>query len=280
MRWGTKVQIGYYAQQLDDLDDRNEIIMELRRVAPSTATAGELRSFLAKFLFTGDDVYKHVRDLSGGEKGRLALAKLIYSRVNVLVLDEPTNHLDIPSREALEEALSAYEGTIVTISHDRYFLDRVATQILALDGVGGAEHYDGDYTEYHDWKLGSARVCCCSERDRYRARQSCERCACSCDCSAGTSQARYEACTRPKKPGVKVVKKKKPDSRTPELVETEISRAEQRLNEISEQMGTPEVARDATRLIALNDEYQQTESLLRTLYDEWDRVTQEPTRLN
>src|SRR5262245_12355586 len=152
VRWGSKVQIGYYAQQLDDLDDRNEIIMELRRVAPSTAASGELRSFLAKFLFFGEDVYKHVRDLSGGEKGRLALAKLIYSRVNVLVLDEPTNHLDIPSREALEEALSAYEGTIVTISHDRYFLYRVQTQILALNGAGGAEHYDGDYTEYHDWK--------------------------------------------------------------------------------------------------------------------------------
>src|SRR3977135_679697 len=126
--------------------------MELGRVAPASATAGELRSFLGKFHFSGDDVYKHVRDLSGGEKGRLALAKLIYSRVNVLVLDEPTNHLDIASREALEEALDAYEGTIVTISHDRYFLDRVATQILALDGEGGAEHYDGDYTEYHDWK--------------------------------------------------------------------------------------------------------------------------------
>src|SRR5918997_5832707 len=153
-RWGTNVQVGYYAQQLDDLDDRNEIIMELRRVASPGVAAGELRGFLAKFLFTGDDVYKHVRDLSGGEKGRLALAKLIYSRVNVLVLDEPTNHLDIPSREALEEALDAYDGTIITISHDRYFLDRIATQILALDGLGGAEHYDGDYTEYHDWKLG------------------------------------------------------------------------------------------------------------------------------
>src|SRR6266540_2279626 len=152
IRWGTKVQVGYYAQQLDDLDERNEIIMELRRVASAGATAGELRSFLAKFLFRGDDVYKHVRDLSGGEKGRLALAKLIYSRVNVLVLDEPTNHLDIPSREALEEALDAYEGTILTISHDRYFLDRLATQILALDGQGLAEHYDGDYTEYHDWR--------------------------------------------------------------------------------------------------------------------------------
>jgi ATP-binding cassette subfamily F protein 3 len=101
LRWGSKVEIGYYAQQLEDLDDRNEIIMELRRVAPSLATAGELRSFLAKFLFFGDDVYKHVHDLSGGEKGRLALAKLIYSGVNVLVLDEPTNHLDIPSRESL-----------------------------------------------------------------------------------------------------------------------------------------------------------------------------------
>src|SRR5687767_9802232 len=152
VRWGTKVQVGYYAQQLDDLDDRNEIIMELRRVAPSTATAGELRTFLAKFLFTGDDVYKHVRDLSGGEKGRLALGKLIYSRVHVLVLDEPTNHLDMPSLEALEEALDAYEGTIITISHDRYFLDRVATQILALDVDELAVHYNGDYTEYHDWR--------------------------------------------------------------------------------------------------------------------------------
>src|SRR6185503_15151788 len=156
VRWGSKVQIGYYSQQLEDLDDRNEVIMELRRVAPASASGGELRSFLAKFLFVGDDVYKHVGDLSGGEKGRLSLAKLIYSRVNVLVLDEPTNHLDIPSRESLEEALDAYEGTIITISHDRYFLDRVATQILALDGDGHTEHYNGDYTEYHDWKAARA----------------------------------------------------------------------------------------------------------------------------
>jgi ATP-binding cassette subfamily F protein 3 len=276
VRWGTKVQIGYYAQQLDDLDDRNEIIMELRRVAPSTATAGELRSFLAKFLFTGDDVYKHVRDLSGGEKGRLALAKLIYSRVNVLVLDEPTNHLDIPSREALEEALSAYEGTIVTISHDRYFLDRVATQILALDGLGVAEHYDGDYTEYHDWKLGlreSAPPIVIADDNLVSVAPAATPVAQEPPPVKKSPQA-------PKKPGVKVVKKKKADARTPELVESEISRAEQRLNEISQQMGTPEVARDAERLIALNEEYQQTESLLRGLYDEWDRVSQEPATAN
>jgi ATP-binding cassette, subfamily F, member 3 len=269
VRWGTKVQIGYYAQQLDDLDDRNEIIMELRRVAPSSATAGELRSFLAKFLFHGDDVYKHVRDLSGGEKGRLALAKLIYSRVNVLVLDEPTNHLDIPSREALEEALSAYEGTIVTISHDRYFLDRVATQILALDGLGVAEHYEGDYTEYHDWKLGLRGTAPAAAIDEENL------------VSVVAAPVRIvqepviaKPAPAPKKPGVKVVKKKKPEPlRTPDLVETDISRAEARLNEISEQMGTPEVARDADRLIALNEEYQQTEVLLRNLYEEWDRVS-------
>ena len=271
VRWGTKVQIGYYAQQLDDLDDRNEIIMELRRVAPSTVTAGELRSFLAKFLFTGDDVYKHVRDLSGGEKGRLALGKLIYSRVNVLVLDEPTNHLDIPSREALEEALSAYEGTIVTISHDRYFLDRVATQILALDGVGGAEHYDGDYTEYHDWKLGirDSATAPLAEPDNLVA-------VAPPPAQIVETPVVKTPAPAPKKPGVKVVKKKKPEARSPEQIETDITQAEARLNEISQQMGTPEVARDPDRLIALNDEYQRTEAQLKNLYEEWDRVSQEP----
>ena len=279
VRWGTKVQIGYYAQQLDDLDDRNEIIMELRRVAPSTVTAGELRSFLAKFLFTGDDVYKHVRDLSGGEKGRLALAKLIYSRVNVLVLDEPTNHLDIPSREALEEALSAYEGTIVTISHDRYFLDRVATQILALNGLGVAEHYDGDYTEYHDWKLGLRET----GPSTFVTQDNLVSVAPTAT-PVVEEPPPVKKTPPPKKPagkpGVKIVKKKKADVRTPELVESEIAHAEQRLNEISEQMGTPEVARDAERLIALNDEYQQTEAALRSLYDEWDRVSQETAAAN
>jgi len=155
VRWGTRVQIGYYAQQLDDLDDRNEIIMELRRVAPSTATAGELRSFLAKFLFTGDDVYKHVRDLSGGEKGRLALAKLIYSRVNVLVLDEPTNHLDIRAKDILLNALSAYTGTVVFVSHDRYFIDKLATRVFEIGG-GRVEVYPGNSEDFLWRKKGGA----------------------------------------------------------------------------------------------------------------------------
>ena len=152
----------------------------------------------------------------------------------------------------------------------------MATQILALDGLGEAEHYDGDYTEYHDWKLG--------------LRESAPPVVIADDNLVSVAPAATpvveepppvkKASPAPKKPGVKVVKKKKADARTPELVESEISRAEQRLNEISQQMGTPEVARDAERLIALNEEYQQTESLLRGLYDEWDRVSQEPATAN
>jgi ATP-binding cassette, subfamily F, member 3 len=277
LRWGTKVQIGYYAQQLDDLDNRNEIIMELRRVAPSSVTAGELRSFLAKFLFTGDDVYKHVGDLSGGEKGRLALAKLIYSRVNVLVLDEPTNHLDIPSREALEEALSAYEGTIVTISHDRYFLDRVATQILALNGDGHSEHYDGDYTEYHDWKVNRGGI--------VEPTKASEQNLVSFDSVELPTETEPETVQKQKsnkkqndkeqpKRTVKVVKKK-PVVRPPAAIEIDIASAERKLGEISAQMSTPEVAKDAKKLFSLNEEYQQTESVLRNLYEEWELVSQE-----
>jgi ATP-binding cassette subfamily F protein 3 len=282
VRWGTKVQIGYYAQQLEDLDDRNEIIMELRRVAPPGATAGELRSFLAKFLFTGDDVYKHVRDLSGGEKGRLALAKLIYSRVNVLALDEPTNHLDIPSREALEEALDAFEGTIITISHDRYFLDRVATQILALDDGGNAVHYNGDYTEYHDWKTArlAAGLPLVEEKtfrgstvDQQAPDQALSNTA---ELKAGEGKRKGKKESVPSKsPAIKVIKKKKPEKVSTVALEAEIARVESELGELSAQMGAPEVARDATRLISLNENYQQTEVRLRELYEKWESISAE-----
>jgi len=282
IRWGTKVQVGYYAQQLDDLDDRNEIIMELRRVASAGATAGELRSFLAKFLFRGDDVYKHVRDLSGGEKGRLALAKLIYSRVNVLVLDEPTNHLDIPSREALEEALDAYEGTILTISHDRYFLDRIATQILALDGNGLAEHYDGDYTEYHDWKASGRSVSSppsLEKRDAEVDKPAAENGAGrpSSEPSGFGPAGKLKQVGKgktavTKAPAIKVIKKNKSETLTPALLEAEIAKAEQRLNVISEQMSLPEVARNATELIKLDADYRQTEARLAVLYNQWEEA--------
>jgi ATP-binding cassette subfamily F protein 3 len=277
IKWGSKVETGYYAQQLEDLDERNEIIMELRRVAPSSATSGELRSFLAKFLFFGDDVYKHVRDLSGGEKGRLALAKLIYSGVNVLVLDEPTNHLDIPSREALEEALEAYAGTILTISHDRFFLDRVATQILALDGQGGVEHYHGDYTEYHDWKAARSEpgavatgsdLLSGSSSPRTRAGDS----GSAQDSKRGKKRRADVAVAAAKSSldssRIKIIKK----PREPEVIEAEITEIEERMAELSQDLTKPEIARDITRLVAVSDEYKRAEAQLAQLMDEWERA--------
>jgi ATP-binding cassette subfamily F protein 3 len=249
-RWGTKVQIGYYAQQLDDLDDRNEIIMELRRVAAPDTPAGELRSFLAQFLFLGDDVYKRVNTLSGGEKGRLALAKLIYSRVNVLVLDEPTNHLDIPSREALEDALDAFPGTIITISHDRYFLDRIVTQILALDGEGGAEHFEGDYTEYHEWKLAHLADSRATELQERRAHE-----------RAGViTQAKK---TKPKAQNLRQL---------PEI-EAEIEQTEKKISEISEKMAAIDAKTASQDIQKLNLAYSKTEDFLQLLYAEWEEAS-------
>lgn len=269
LRWGTKVQIGYYAQQLDDLDERNEIIMELRRVAPSTATAGELRGFLAKFLFTGDDVYKHVRDLSGGEKGRLVLAKLIYSRVNVLVLDEPTNHLDIPSRESLEEALDAYEGTIITISHDRYFLDRIATQILALHGDGAAgEHYDGDYTQYHDWKAAERSV---SQQQSAQLERETKKSTAQ-SASAPTSPPKQQPSAQTNKAEASGKKSKKSTARDARIIEAEIADAEKRLAALSHELSSTEAARVPATLARLNTDYRQTDERLRKLYSEWERT--------
>lgn len=152
IHWGTKTNVGYYSQSLDDLHDENEVHAEMRRVAPNVEN-GVIRSFLARFLFFGEDVEKKVATLSGGEKGRLALAKLIYSQKNVLILDEPTNHLDIPAREALESALDEYPGTIITVSHDRFFLDRVASQMISFERDGRILDFNGNYTEFHDWKL-------------------------------------------------------------------------------------------------------------------------------
>jgi len=234
-----------------------------------------LRSFLAKFLFSGDDVYKHVGDLSGGEKGRLALAKLIYSGVNVLLLDEPTNHLDIPSRESLEEALEAYEGTIITISHDRFFLDRVATQILALDGPGKVEHYNGDYTEYHDWQASQsettavARAHAGSESAKSASADGSKRRLKPGQTKSGTGSKRAEQpSSSAGSKRVKIVKK----PRDPETIEAEISRLEKRVADLSNDMTRPEIARDITRLVSVNDEYERAQAQLAVLLEEWERA--------
>ena len=153
---GANVKIGYYDQENQGLDLSNTVIDELWNAYPKLKET-EVRSKLALFLFTGEDVYKSVASLSGGERARLTLCKLVLSDSNLLVLDEPTNHLDIGSREALEEAINNYNGTVVAVSHDRYFIDKLATRLLELVPVsegGGIISYplsvDGGYDEYRD----------------------------------------------------------------------------------------------------------------------------------
>ena len=138
--------VGYYDQENQNLDPDKTVLNELWDDYPSI-TQTEVRNTLALFQFRGDDIEKSVSVLSGGERARLTLAKLILSRMNLLILDEPTNHLDIQSREALEGALSAFDGTIVAVSHDRYFIQKLATRILVLDPAGCVD-YHGNYAEY------------------------------------------------------------------------------------------------------------------------------------
>ena len=143
---GHEVRIGYFDQKLSELDEDHSLIDEIRTVR-GDFNEDVARNFLGRFRFTGDDGFKKVKGLSGGERNRLTLAKMMLRPRNLLALDEPTNHLDIPAREVLEEALDVYEGTIIVVSHDRYFLDRVVTKIVHVHD-GRAEEHIGNYTEW------------------------------------------------------------------------------------------------------------------------------------
>jgi ATP-binding cassette, subfamily F, member 3 len=256
--WGAKTDIGYYSQNLEDLDARNEVIQELRRVAP-LAENGALRGFLARFLFTGEDVFKSVKDLSGGEKGRLALAKLIYSNKNVLILDEPTNHLDIPSREALEDALDAFEGTIITVSHDRFFLDKVSTQIMSFEDSGKVVIYDGNYSEFHDWKIRQLS-------------------------NVSRQPQKIETNTvKDEQPKTKEQKAKNDLSKNQlQKIENRIKEIEQELPALEEKsarltakMSLPEIASSTGKLHEVSKEIEKNQSLIQKLYDEWESLSEE-----
>jgi ATP-binding cassette subfamily F protein 3 len=251
IRWGSNVNIGYYDQHLRDLDARGTVIDQLRELEPN-AEELKLRSFLGAFNFRGDDVFKSVGDLSGGEQGRLALARLVYSRVNVLVLDEPTNHLDIPSREALETALDNFAGTVLVVSHDRYFLDRIATEIVYLDGVRG-ELFAGDYSQFMEVR-----------RQRQEAEQQ-ERAQAA---RAARNIANIEARNRPSR-----AQAKKP-SREPALIEDEIGAQEQALAALSQSLASVEAARSPQLLAQLQQQYDALSERLESLYQEWEMAMQ------
>ena len=254
IRWGTKANFGYYAQNLEELEPRFDVINELRRVAPQ-AENGELRSFLARFLFFGEDVFKLVGDLSGGEKGRLALAKLIYSRKNVLILDEPTNHLDIPAREALEAALTEFDGTILTVSHDRFFLDKVATQILAFSDKG-IDVFNGNYSEYHEWSQANLREAPTS-RDLGRAAIQ------ESDESKSLREEPKSALSKNQRDRIK--------KRIGEI-ESSIPELESRLERLSAELSSSETGNGFQRGGELAKQISAIQSQIEALYSEWDTL--------
>lgn len=146
VNWGTRVEIGYYDQEQDNLNPDQTILDEVWGDFPQIDEP-KVRAVLGNFLFTGDDVFKPISALSGGEKARVALSKLMLKKANVLVMDEPTNHLDLYSKGILEDAIEHYDGTLFFISHDRYFLNRLASKVLELTPTGANMHF-GNYDDY------------------------------------------------------------------------------------------------------------------------------------
>jgi ATP-binding cassette subfamily F protein 3 len=250
LTWGTKTNIGYYSQTLSDLHDGNDVISELRRVAPMEESV-VLRSFLARFLFFGEDIEKKVRDLSGGEKGRLALAKLIYSQKNVLILDEPTNHLDIPAREALESALDEYPGTIIVVSHDRFFLDKIVTQILSFEPDGRVLDYSGNYTEFHEWRERSSDLAAPTKTE--------------------TAKKREPARTK------KDLSKNQENQLRSRITEIEmiIPQLEKDAGDLTLRMSTPETASDYGKLNEVTEKLAETQARIQGLYSEWASLTEQ-----
>ncbi|MBK6722040.1 MAG: ABC-F family ATP-binding cassette domain-containing protein [Acidobacteria bacterium] len=267
MHWGTKVNIGYYSQTLDDLHEGNEVHAEMRRVAPNVENV-VIRSFLARFLFFGEDIEKKVSTLSGGEKGRLALAKLIYSQKNVLILDEPTNHLDIPAREALESALDEYPGTIITVSHDRFFLDRIATQMLSFEPDGRVLDYAGNYTEFHDWKVEAEKSGALSSGTQ-ATRLPVESSRNGSESEPGAIAAGSSSTNNLSKNQINQLEKRI------KQIESEIPTLEAEAEKLSAQMIAPKIASDYARLAEVTNQLSSTESKIKDLYAEWETAAEQ-----
>ncbi len=245
LTWGAKTDVDYFDQELASLDLTSTVIEELAVTAPR-ASAGELRAVLARFLFTGDDIFKPVAALSGGEKSRLALAKIIYGQANVLVLDEPTNHLDIPSREALERALTEYTGTIITVSHDRYFLDRIATEILHFEDRT-ATYHTGSYSDYY--------------AERHRRQQE------------PAQIHAVKSAAKPVKARPATQKKdtrKKERLRSPAEIEQQISAVEAELRELSDKLASPTSDWRPEQYLEIDRRQAELTANLEALYHEWE----------
>lgn len=246
---GRNVNIGYYDQEQTSLDESKTVMDEVWDSYPDL-TQTRLRTILGSFLFMGDDAFKTVGLLSGGEKSRLALIKLILSESNFLLLDEPTNHLDIISKEALENALINYDGTILTISHDRYFLNRVADRIIYFDGEKGITEYMGNYSYYLEKKGRPTRFIE------------------PAPAPAGMTRTALKEEKRKQKEQAQKDKQFKEKLKS---IEDGISSLEGKMSELHQLMCTEEVYSNPQKSQEIHDEIKSVEKQLEELYSEWEQ---------
>ena len=258
--WGSRVKTGYFDQYHENLNPQNAAIDEL--IANYDITLSQARDLLASCLFFGDDVYQKIGDMSGGERARLSFLKLYLTRANFLILDEPTNHMDVESREAFENFLLDYEGTILTVSHDRYFLDAVATQVWELD-EGQLTSYLGNYTDYKNKKRALA--------DRMA----------TVEANTG-KQPRFaivdhKESSASKNPNSAVQRSLRAKLRKEAAdLEAEIEATEARMDELVVAMSDPVVlAGDAAKVQDMLTEYQCLEARLPLAYKEWEAAGRE-----
>ena len=253
---GSKVQIGYYDQEHHVLHPEKTIFEEISDAYP-TLTETEIRNMLAAFLFTNDDVFKLISSLSGGERGRVSLAKLMLSEANFLILDEPTNHLDIASKEILEEALNSYTGTVLYVSHDRYFINQTATRILELTNQA-VVNYIGDYDYYLEKKEELT--------EKYAPIQQTEETA-----SDEAAPAASEGKLTWQQQKEEQARKRKQEA---ELKKTEqrIEELETRDREIDETLVLPDVCTNVGRCAELSREKNKIQAELEELYEKWETL--------
>ena len=248
---GSKVHIGYYDQEHHVLHMEKTIFEEISDDFPKL-TNTEIRNLLAAFLFTGDDVFKKIASLSGGERGRVSLAKLMLSEANFLILDEPTNHLDIMSKEILEEALRNYTGTVLYVSHDRYFINRTATRILELTNQSMV-NYIGNYDYYMEKREELTRI--------YAPGLEEEQAAESVSATKLDWKQRKEEQARQRKRENDLKK-----------TEAEIERLETRDKEIDSEMEKPEIAVNVAECVRLANEKAEIAEKLEELYEKWEEL--------
>ena len=249
---GSKVQIGYYDQEHHVLHMEKTIFQEISDTYP-TLTETEIRNMLAAFLFTGEDVFKLISSLSGGERGRVSLAKLMLSEANFLILDEPTNHLDITSKEILEEALNSYTGTVLYVSHDRYFINQTATRILDLTNQA-VVNYIGDYDYYLEKKEElTEKYAPASETEHLATSQTSE--------SKLSWQQQKEEQARQRK-------------RENDLKKTEarIEELETRDREIDDTLVLPDICTNVAECTRLSREKEAIQKELEELYEKWEEL--------